>query len=82
MTDEKILAGITRVAQQHLEWTGRLSTDMHLVEELRLDSLRLLTLAVEVENLFRIRLDSEDEAEIETVGDLVAAVKRKLPGGS
>ena len=45
---------------------------MRLVEDLRLDSIRLLTLAVEVENRFRVRLDEVDEAGIETVGDLVA----------
>jgi acyl carrier protein len=51
---------------------------MRLVEDLRLDSIRLLTLAVEVENRFRVRLDELDEGGIETVGDLVATVKRKL----
>ena len=40
----------------------------------RSDSLGALTLAVEVENRFRIRLDPEIEAEIETVGDLVRVV--------
>ncbi len=81
MREEEILQGITRVAREHLGWTGPLAAEMRLVEELRLDSLGLLTLAVEVENLFRVRLDEEDEAEIETVEDLVSAVKRKLPGG-
>jgi acyl carrier protein len=31
-----------------------------------------------VENRFRVRLDEEDEAAIETVGDLVDVVRRKL----
>ncbi|MEE8277743.1 MAG: acyl carrier protein [Thermoanaerobaculia bacterium] len=81
MREEEILQGIARVAREHLGWTRPLAAEMRLVEELRLDSLGLLTLAVEVENLFRVRLDEEDEAEIETVEDLVSAVKRKLPGG-
>ncbi len=34
---------------------------MRLVEDLRLDSIRLLTLAAEVENRFRVILDEEDE---------------------
>ena len=47
-------------------------------EDLELDSLRLLTLAVEVENRFRICLDQEDEANIRTVSDLMEIVHRKL----
>ncbi len=78
MTDEEILNGISGVAREQLGWTGPLTPEMRLVEELRLDSLRLLTLAVEVENFFRVCLGEEDEAEIETVGDLMAAVKREL----
>lgn len=77
----EILAGIAEVAREHLEYGGPLAAPMHLVEDLRLDSLRLLTLAVEVENRFRVRLDPEDEAAIATVGDLVATVARKLAEG-
>jgi acyl carrier protein len=78
MSDEAILSGIADVARLHLGWDGGLAPDMRLVEDLRLDSIRLLTLAVEVENRFRVRLDELDEGGIETVGDLVATVKRKL----
>jgi len=73
-----ILSGIAEVARQHLGWEGPLTADMRLVEDLRLDSVRLLTLAAEVENRFRVRLDESDEAAIVTVGDLVETVRRKL----
>jgi acyl carrier protein len=79
MSDEAtILAGIAEVARLHLGWEGPLTGDMRLVEDLRLDSVRLLTLAAEVENRFRVFLDELDEGAIETVGDLVSIVKRKL----
>lgn len=79
MSDEAaILAGISEVARLHLGWEGPLTADMRLVEDLRLDSIRLLTLAAEVENRFRIFLDELDEGAIETIGDLVAVVRRKL----
>jgi len=74
----EILAGVAAVAREHLGFEGELQPDLRLVDALRLDSLRRLTLAVEVENRFRVRLEPEDEAAIETVGDLVAAVGRKL----
>jgi acyl carrier protein len=78
MSFEAILAGVAEVARVHLGWEDPLTPDMRLVEDLRLDSIRLLTLAVEVENRFRVRLDELDEGGIETVGDLVATVRRKL----
>jgi acyl carrier protein len=78
MSDEAILAGIEQVARRHLGWEGELNPGMRLVEDLRLDSIRLLTLAAEVENHFRVLLDEQDEGTIETVGDLMAIVRRKL----
>jgi acyl carrier protein len=80
MTDSMILEGIAEVVRQRLDWQGPLTLDMHLVEDLRLDSVRLLTLAAEVENRFRVLLDEADEAGIQTVADLVAIVRRKLHG--
>jgi acyl carrier protein len=73
-----ILEGVAEVARQHLGWEGPLTVDMRLIEDLRLDSVRLLTLAAEVENRFRVILDEADEAAIVTVGDLVEMVRRKL----
>jgi acyl carrier protein len=78
MNERSILAGIAAVAREHLGWEGPLTPEMRLVEDLRLDSIRLLTLAAEVENRFRVLLAEEDELGIETVGDLVAIVGRKL----
>ena len=46
--------------------------EMRLVEDLELGSLKTLTLALEVENYFRVCLD--EEAEILTVGDLAAII--------
>ena len=78
MTRQEILAGIAAVAREHLDFRGVLTEDQHLVEDLTLDSIRLLTLAAEVENRFRVALDAEDEAGIETVGDLVDVLEAKL----
>jgi acyl carrier protein len=77
MTPEEILQGIETVAREHLNRSTRLRPEMDLVEDLELDSLQLLTLAVEVENRFRIYLEEKDEAAIRTIGDLVRTVQRK-----
>jgi len=78
VNDQEILDGIREVARRHLDFQGEVRPDMRLAEDLDLDSIKILTLAVEVENRFRIRLDPSSEARIETVGDLVAEVGRQL----
>jgi len=78
VTEAEILAGVQAVAREHLAVRDPLAPRMRLVEDLELDSIRLLTLAVEVENRFRVRLDEADDAAIETVGDLVRAIAGKL----
>lgn len=77
--DEKaILAGIAAAARKELGFQGELRPETSLVEDLQLDSIRLLSLAMAVEDHFRIALDAEDEGGIERVGDLVALVAAKL----
>ena len=78
MNNGEILSAIEEVARTHRIWEGSLSPGLRLNEDLDLDSLKALTLAVEVENRFKICLDPETEAEIMTIGDLVAVVRREL----
>lgn len=78
MSERDVLEAIAEVARQHLKWSGPITPDMLLVEALKLDSLRLLTLVVEIENRFRICLDNEDGSSLRTVGDLAALIARKL----
>jgi acyl carrier protein len=76
--EAEVLCGIADVARAHLNWTGPLTRDMPLVETFELDSLRQLTLVIEIENRFRICLDGEDEQSLCTVGDLLDVIRRKL----
>lgn len=78
MTRAEILAAIADVAAVYVGIRAPLLPEQRLVEDLRLDSLKLLTLAVEIENRFRVRFEPEAEAQIRTVGDLVDAVAVRL----
>ncbi len=78
MTDDEILTAIAEIAHDKLDLPGELGRHSRLVEDLQLDSIRLLTLAMEVEDRFRICLDEDDEASIVSVDDLVKVVGRKL----
>lgn len=78
MDDATILDGIREIARRELGYRGELEGRMRLAEDLELDSIKTLTLAVEVENRFRICLDPDSEAQIVTIRDLVAAVRREI----
>ncbi len=82
MTRTEILREIESVAREHLNLEGQLTHDLRFAEDLRLDSVQLLTLAVEVENRLEVALDPEDDAAIATVGDLVEAVWRRTGDGA
>ena len=75
-SDECILAGIAEVALRHVGFTGPLFLRSRLREDLGLDSLKALTLALEIENHFQVCLN--EEGGIETVADLVAAIRENL----
>jgi acyl carrier protein len=78
VTDEEILAAIEEVARGELGYEGRLEPGLRVVEDLRLDSLGLLTLAMEIENRFDVTLDEIDPASIERVADLVGAIRKAI----
>lgn len=76
MTRAAVLDGIREVAAKHLDWKAGLAEDLSLVEDLELDSIKALTLALELENHFRVCLPQD--AEIITVGDLVTLILEAL----
>lgn len=75
--EDGLLDVVAEIARTHLNWQGALSRETRLVEGLALDSLRLLTLVVELEDRFLVCLDEEDEASMQTVGDLLDTIRRK-----
>lgn len=77
-TDEELLDGVRAVAREHLAYTGELTPHTRLVEALKLDSLRLLTLVVELENRFKVCLEEGDDEGLVTVADLLAVLRRRL----
>lgn len=80
MREAEILSELERLGREHLELDQALplTPELRLVEDLGLDSLKRLTLAVEAENRFRVRLGFEEDESIETVGELVGAIRKEL----
>lgn len=75
---ETVRREIESVLREHLGSEVRLDLDAELARSLRLDSLRRLTLVLEIENRFRIALDDDAETSIVTGHDLVRAIHARL----
>ncbi len=78
MTEHQILEGVREVIREHLQMQSPVGNETHLFHDLQLDSLKQLTLVVELENHFRVRLDAGDEEGLETIGDVVRLIDRRL----
>ncbi len=76
-SDEVILRGIEEVVRVHLGRDLALRPSDRLVETVELDSLRRLTLVIEIENHFRVCLEDGDEGDVETVADLIAMIRKR-----
>lgn len=78
MQADQILQHIARIARDKVGFQGTVELTSRLVEDLGLDSIHLMTLAMAVEDHFEVPLDEDDEAAIVTVADLVRVVEHKL----
>ena len=64
--------------RQQCRVTGAIESGTRLREDLGLDSLALLTLAVAAEDHFRLCLNEDPESPPATVGDFVSLVEKRL----
>ncbi|WP_342801203.1 meromycolate extension acyl carrier protein AcpM [Nocardia sp. No.11] len=76
-TQEEIVAGIAEIVE---EVTGidaeEVTPEKSFVEELEIDSLSLVEIAVQLEDKYAVEIPDEDLASLQTVGDAVAYVQR------
>ena len=72
---EEVLVEIRRVVRDELGLGVVPQPEHDLLLDLQLDSVSLLTLAVALEDRFRVKLHDEDAARVRTVSDLVRLVE-------
>lgn len=84
MPDRESLRGSLRELLENETGAQRLDLPdtLGLREELGLDSVDLVSLVMQVECQFRVRLSSEELAQLKTVGDLLNLMQAKLAGPS
>ncbi|WP_036501274.1 MULTISPECIES: meromycolate extension acyl carrier protein AcpM [Nocardia] len=77
LTQEEIVAGIAEIIE---EVTGIDPADVTLeksfVDELEIDSLSLVEIAVQLEDKYEVKIPDEDLASLRTVGDAVVYVQK------
>lgn len=81
MTEQEILQRVRHVMQEHLQVANPIGLETDLFRDLQLDSLKQLTLIVELENQFRVCFDTGDEEGLRTVRDVVHLIGRRLENG-
>ena len=71
--DEKVKTILSELSGQRV-----IENDFSLQNDLALDSLSMVTLLIEIENVFEIQLDEADmnPFDLETVDDIIALVER------
>jgi len=74
----RVLDEIRRIARVDLEFTGEVRGTARLNEDLHLDSMAMIVVAVGLENAFRVRLEEQDAEQILTVADLVRLVVQRV----
>jgi acyl carrier protein len=75
--DQEVLQEIQRILTVTLEAEGTVTPHDRLADCEVLDSLGVITLAVGLENRFRVRLAEGDAPGIETFGDMIILVNRR-----
>lgn len=76
--DTRVLEEIRRIARVELDFTGEVLPAARLNEDLHLDSMAMIIVAVGLENVFRVKLQEEDAGQILTVADLVQLVVQRV----
>jgi acyl carrier protein len=75
--EEDVLEEVRRIARAELAFEGNVDPSSRLKEDLELDSMSMIIVAVGLENRFRVRLEEEDAGVLTTVADLIDLVARR-----
>ncbi len=80
MTDQEIFEKMTAIIKPFAkdeEALSALSMSSLLLEDLKIDSVRLVDVILEMETQFSIEIDNDDIEKIQKMSDAVAVVKTK-----
>ena len=77
MKKSEIISTLKEILREKCEIKFEVYENTNILEDLKLDSIYLLTMAVEIENHFKIFLDEGDSLP-KTVGELADLISNRL----
>jgi len=80
VTNEEILGGLAEIVNEvaGVE-TSEITIDKSFVDDLDIDSLSMVEIAVQVEDKFGVKMPDDELANLKTVGDAVDYVAKSAP---
>lgn len=77
ITDEEILAGLAEIVEEVAGVEAdEVTADKSFVDDLDIDSLSMVEIAVQAEDRFEVKIPDAELANLKTVGDAVAYVSK------
>jgi acyl carrier protein len=78
-TDEEILAGLAEIVEEvaGVE-SDEVTADKSFVDDLDIDSLSMVEIAVQAEDRFEVKIPDAELANLKTVGDAVSYVSKNV----
>lgn len=77
MTEAEVLAVVQTIADTHLRVDRRIAPTDDFYRDLELESVDLMTLAIEIETRCGVALPHDASAQVRTVGDLCRLVAQQ-----
>ena len=74
---EKVVKILTPYVKNQ-EALANVTTATHILDDLKVNSARLVDVVLEFEDVFEIEIDDEDVDSVETVGNAVGLIESKL----
>ncbi len=81
MDDKQIIEEMVKILSPYVKDAGLLenaSTETHILDDLKVNSARLVDVIIKCEDVFDIEIDDDDADTIKTIGDAVSVVKGKM----
>ena len=81
METQEIFKKVIEIVKEFVKEKDRLENvdmDTLIIQDLKVNSARLIDIIIEAEDAFDIEIDDDDADQIKTVGDAVQVVEKKL----
>ncbi len=78
MEQNEIYSNVVRIISKHAkneEALKNLNTDTHIINDLQVNSARLVDIVLDFEDTFNLEISDDDADKISTIGDAVKLVK-------